>query len=72
MEILLEDFSMGKLIALAISAGLLFLFFYCLYDIVTSEFPGMEGMLWALIVFFAPGIGMLVYFIYGRQRKIKS
>lgn len=72
MEILLEDFSIGRLIILLIGAAFLFLFFYCLYDAVTSKFPGNEGMLWALLIFFAPVIGALAYLAYGKQRKISN
>lgn len=72
MEFLLEDFSTGRLLALIIGGAFLCLFIYSLYDVVTSEFPGNEGMLWALLIFFAPGIGVLAYFVFGRQRKLKT
>lgn len=71
MEIFLEDFSFGRLVAFLVAAAFLFLFCYCLYDVVTSEFPGNEGFLWALIVFFAPGVGVFAYLIFGKQRKLK-
>ncbi len=70
MEFFLEDFSLGSLIILLIGAGFLLLFFYCLYDAVTSNFPGNEGMLWGLLIFFAPVIGALAYLVYGKQSKL--
>ena len=72
MDIFLEDFSFGVFFWQLFMFALLLGWIYCLYEVVTSEFPGMEGMLWALLVFFAPGIGAIIYLIYGRQRKLKT
>ncbi|MCC8360544.1 PLDc N-terminal domain-containing protein [Salinimicrobium sediminilitoris] len=35
---------------------------YFLYEIVNSEFHGGEGMLWGMLVFFVPFVGLLAYF----------
>ena len=51
---------------------LLVVWLYFLYEIVISEFNGREGMLWALLVFFVPFIGILAYLFYGRSSRIKK
>ncbi|NJY63346.1 hypothetical protein HC174_11325 [Salinimicrobium sp. CDJ15-81-2] len=51
---------------------ILLVWMYFLYEIVTSEFKGKEGMLWALLVFFVPFVGVLAYLTYGRSSRMKK
>ena len=55
--------------AMLLLAVPLLLWLYFLYEIVTSEFKGNEGTLWALLVFFVPFIGVLAYLAYGRNSR---
>ena len=55
--------------AMLILAVPLLIWFYFLYEIVTSDFDGNEGTLWALLVFFVPFIGLLAYLAYGRKSR---
>ena len=45
---------------------------YFLFEILMSNFQGNEGMLWALLVFFVPFIGLLAYLAYGRSKRLKK
>ena len=38
-------------------------------DILRSEFRDNEKLIWVLAVIFAPVLGMLCYFLFGRKRK---
>ncbi|MBC7400305.1 MAG: PLDc_N domain-containing protein [Mucilaginibacter sp.] len=44
---------------------------YCLVDIVRSDFKdSATKIIWALIVFFAPIFGSIIYLVIGRQSKV--
>ena len=47
------------------------LWFYCLFDILTSRFRGNEKLLWVIVVLIAPGLGMFLYLILGQRNKIR-
>lgn len=42
----------------------------CLVDIVKSEFSGNNKIIWLLVLFFAPPIGIPLYFFIGRKQKL--
>ncbi len=42
-----------------------------LVDILRSEFTGANKIVWLLVVIFLPVIGFLLYFLIGRNQKIK-
>ena len=69
---LLKDFSIPLFLWQLFLLGLIALWAYFLYEIVTSEFPGKEGTLWALLVFFVPFIGVLAYLAYGRSSRMEK
>jgi hypothetical protein len=69
----MEDFSFVAFLWQVFMFGLLVAWMYFLYEIVTSEFKGREGMLWAMLVFFVPFVGLLAYLAYGRStRTVKN
>ena len=41
-----------------------------LIDILKSDFPGNDKIIWFLLVLFVPIAGMIIYFVLGRKRKI--
>ncbi|MHA6281217.1 PLDc N-terminal domain-containing protein [Salinimicrobium sp. CAU 1759] len=69
----MEHFSFVAFLWQAFMFGLLVAWMYFLYEIVTSEFKGREGMLWSMLVFFVPLVGLLAYLVYGRgTRTVKN
>lgn len=69
----MEHFSFVAFLWQIFMFGLLVAWIYFLYEIVTSEFKGREGMLWAMLVFFVPLVGLLAYLAYGRAtRTVKN
>lgn len=56
------------------SLGFLFLAFWLatLFEILTSKFRGNQKVLWALVVFFAPVIGIILYLIFGKNAKVNK
>ena len=48
------------------------LWFFCLFDILTSKFRGNEKLLWIVVVLIAPGLGMFLYLILGKRNKIQK
>ncbi|MEM4141291.1 MAG: PLD nuclease N-terminal domain-containing protein [Nitrososphaeria archaeon] len=43
---------------------------WTLVDIIRSEFPGSNKVIWILVVIFVPLIGMILYFLIGRKQKL--
>ncbi|MEM1973528.1 MAG: PLD nuclease N-terminal domain-containing protein [Thermoplasmata archaeon] len=43
---------------------------WALVDIIRSEFPGSNKVIWILVVIFVPLIGMILYFLIGRKQKL--
>ncbi len=56
----------GVLIALLI--GHVVLFFGALVSVLASREPALPKLLWIVLVFAAPFVGALVWFLFGRQR----
>ena len=70
---MLEELSFAVILMQAFMFGLLVAWMYFLYEIVTSEFRGREGVLWAMLVFFVPLVGLMAYLVYGRgTRTVKN
>lgn len=42
-----------------------------LVDILRSEFTGSNKIVWLLVVIFLPVIGFILYFLIGRNQKVK-
>jgi hypothetical protein len=69
----MEDFPFVVALWQIFMFGLLVAWMYFLYEIVTSEFNGREGVLWGIFVLFVPVVGLLAYLIYGRStRTVKN
>jgi len=43
-----------------------------LVDILRSNFEGNEKLLWVLLIIFLPFLGTILYFIIGRNKKVKD
>ncbi|WP_028891563.1 PLD nuclease N-terminal domain-containing protein [Tenacibaculum sp. 47A_GOM-205m] len=43
-----------------------------LVDILKSEFKGNNKIVWVLVVLFANFLGAVLYFLIGREQKIKE
>ena len=50
----------------------LILWIIALVDILKNEFTGSNKIVWLLVVILAPIIGAVLYFLIGKQQKIKS
>ncbi len=50
----------------------LVLWVFALVDILKSEFTGSNKIVWLLVVIFLPVLGAVLYFLIGKQQKIKS
>jgi len=48
-----------------------FLWIIALVDIVRSEFQGNDKVVWVIVVIFFPFLGSILYFIFGKSRKIR-
>ena len=54
-----------------ISLVLLFIWAYCLWDVLRSQFAGAnDKLVWVLLILFVPALGVLFYFFMGRKQKI--
>ena len=42
-----------------------------LVSVLTSEFRGNDKIMWVLVIIFLPFLGSLLYFLIGRDRRIK-
>ena len=49
-----------------------FLWVIALIDILRSDFEGNDKIVWILVVIFFPFLGSIIYFLFGRSRKIRS
>ncbi|MFD0761501.1 PLD nuclease N-terminal domain-containing protein [Lutibacter aestuarii] len=43
-----------------------------LIDILRSDFKGNEKLIWVLVVLFTSFIGTILYFLIGRNQRIKK
>ncbi|MGQ9802189.1 MAG: PLD nuclease N-terminal domain-containing protein [Candidatus Saccharicenans sp.] len=48
------------------------LFIIALVDILKHDFPGNDKIVWLLVVIFLPFLGPILYFLIGRQKRIKT
>jgi hypothetical protein len=62
------------------STEVIFLFFIFIFipgviafiDVLRNEFTGSNKIVWIIAVIFAPFVGSIAYFIFGRKQKVKS
>jgi hypothetical protein len=47
------------------------LWMWALIDIVKNEFTGSNKVIWLLMVIFIPILGFILYFLIGREQKIR-
>ena len=45
---------------------------WALVDILRNEFTGSNKLIWLLAVIMVPMIGMILYWVIGREQKIKG
>jgi len=58
------------LFLMLIGLGFVFLFVYCLVDVLKSEFNGVNKLVWLLAIFFLPLLGSILYIFIGKKQKI--
>jgi len=66
-----ENIGLGELFIL-LFVPMLVLFIIALVDIVKSNFPGNNKLMWVLIILFAPLVGPILYLAIGAKQKIKA
>lgn len=44
----------------------------CLVEIIKSEYPGNNKVVWLVLVILLPLIGMVVYYVVGRGQRIEG
>ena len=49
---------------------LLGIYIYILIDILKSEFDGANKLIWLIVVFVLPFVGVILYFFIGRKQKL--
>jgi hypothetical protein len=71
MELLLP--SWGLILITIIGFACMALWFFILWDVVKSRFPGPnDKLLWVLVILFAPFIGAILYLSIGRRTKLNK
>ena len=55
---------------------LLFVFVFvpgviALIDVLRNEFTGSNKIVWVIAVIFAPFVGPMAYFVFGRKQKVR-
>lgn len=60
------------LIIFIISIATFILQIIALIDILKSNLPGNDKIVWVLVVLFLPLIGSILYFIIGKKKKIQQ
>ncbi len=48
------------------------IYIYILIDILKSEFDGTNKLIWLIVVFVLPFVGLILYYFIGRKQKIKK
>ncbi len=72
MELITFDYGLIFLF-LVIGLATLFLWIIALISILRNEFPGSnDKLVWVLAVMFMPFIGSILYFLIGRNNRIKN
>ena len=64
--------SFGFIELLVLFFILFFIILIPLVDILKSRFEQNDKLVWALVVIFLPFIGSILYFIIGRNKKIRE
>ncbi len=41
-----------------------------LIDVLTSKFPGINKIIWILVILFFPFFGAIIYYFVGRKHKV--
>jgi len=62
----------GAEIIILILLFVLLLPFIALVDILKSKFEGNTKVIWVIVVIFFPVIGTFLYFLIGKNQKIKN
>lgn len=44
---------------------------FALVSVLMSQFPASEKLIWVLVILFLPILGSLLYFLIGRDRRIR-
>lgn len=57
------------IIALILIFGTSIFWIWMLIDCLASSKPGIEKLVWLLVIFFGHFLGALIYFIVGRSRS---
>ena len=70
---LLGFISAGEIKIFLILGLLVFIFpLIALVDILKSKFEGDSKLIWVIVVVFVPIMGSILYFLIGRNQKIKN
>ncbi len=70
---LLGFISAGEIKIFLILGLLVFIFpLIALVDILKSKFEGDSKLIWVIVVVFLPIMGSILYFLIGRNQKIKN
>jgi heme/copper-type cytochrome/quinol oxidase subunit 4 len=72
MDKLIENFSPGLFIWQTTLILAIILPIIALIDIIRNEFKGNNKLIWLLVIIFFNLFGVLLYFIFGREQKIKK
>ena len=61
-----------ELFVIILSLAVIGAWVVALVDILRSNFEGNEKLLWVLLIIFLPFLGTILYFIIGRNKKVKD
>ena len=64
-------FGAGILLTLFIILFVILLPLLALISVLMNDFRGNDKVMWVLIIIFLPFLGSLVYFLIGRDKRIK-
>lgn len=69
----MEDFTgwIGAALAILIAVAILAVYVYSLWELAfrRSDLSTLERIVWALVLLFGNGIGLVAYLIIGRRKK---
>ena len=72
MDKIINDISPGLFIWQTTLILAIILPIIALIDIIRNEFKGNNKLIWLLVIIFFNLFGVLLYFIFGREQKIKK
>lgn len=64
-------FGGGLIITLLVILFIFLIPLLALLNVLMSDFQGNEKIMWVLIIIFLPFLGSLLYFLIGRDKRIK-